>query len=57
MISSSLSMSVSTSNDSSNWYRKVSVRLGMFGENVGRSRVVNFINRFKTVDEVMKNSL
>ena len=48
---------MSSSNDSRNWYRKVSVRLGMFGENVGRARVVNFINPFKTVDEVMKNSL
>ena len=25
---------MSTSNDSKNWYRKVSVRSGMFGENV-----------------------
>ena len=51
------SISVSIAKDSRNWYMKVSVRSGMLDEYVGRVRVVNFINPFKTVTEVMKKSL
>ena len=39
-------------NDSRNWYMKVSVRSRMLGEHVGRVRVVNFINPFKTFTEI-----
>ena len=48
---------MSISKDSKNWYMKVSVWSGMLDEHVGRVRVVNLINPFKTVTEVMKKSL
>ena len=45
------------SKDSRNWYMKVSVPLGKLDEHVRRVRVVNLINPFNTVTEVMKKSL
>ena len=48
---------MSISKDSRNWYMMVSVPSGILDEHVRRVRVVNLINPFKTVTEVMKKSL